>query len=747
MTPPPTVTVRVSTIRSQNPFGRSGAIFTGVEVDSQGWRVDTKKHYVVKASNQVLQAAVERGQLWSVSGTPEANTIVVNGYQITEATIVATAMQLLRPSGEYIITVLGEGEAFAGIGQVKARRLWDQFGQELYAILDRGDVSRLVDVLPRRMAEQLAEAWSHWGDTFTLQWLQSKGLPVPLGRKLLAFFKRDAATKIEEDPYRLISFAASWKTVDTLARRTFGIEPDDPRRLTGGLDEALHAAFDAGHTCVGKMQFKRRVAELLPGVDDIAIDAALSAAEQSGRLIRRAETLHAPGPYLMECTVVQAIVERLTQPDPLLDDASLESLVNAYVKKVRADVGDPGFQLNVMQREALTVANAKRFSIITGGAGTGKTTVLRALFRICDAAGLAVYPMALSGRAAKRIGEATGLKAQTIAGFLKNFAPDDAPQKAVAVIDEASMVDLPSIYRVIRCLPSEYRIVLVGDPHQLPPVGPGLLLHELAHDSGIPIVELAEVRRYGGEIARAAASIRAGKWPELPGQPENDIAFIPCAPSEVNGTVLRLYGQDRAGSQILCATRNALAGGTRPINAQSQQSFNREGEELMLWNIEHDLWQGTGFRVGDPVICLKNDWEIDLQNGSVGIVLSVASQMLGEPTRRSLGQIHWDDGRVRDLTADLLNHLELAYAITIHKSQGSAFRRVILPVTASKLLDRTLLYTAVTRAEKQVILVGDVDAARKAVLAQRRSDGRQVAMRGLLRERVDAIAPENLAKE
>jgi len=741
------LTVRVNAIRSQNPYGRGGAIFTGVEVDALGLRVDAKKHYVIKASGLVLQASVERGQLWSVSGTPQANTIVVNGYQLTEATITAIAMELLRPSGEHIITVLGEGDAFTGIGQVKARRLWDHFGQELYEVLDRGDVSRLAEVLPRPIAEQLAGAWSHWGDTFTLQWLQSRGLPVRLGRKLIAFYKRDTVAKIEEDPYRLISFAASWTTVDALARRSFGIEPDDPRRLAGGLDEALHAGFDAGHTCLDEIRFKRRLASILVGVDENAIAASLSAAEHSGRFIRRGETLHAPGPYLMECAVAQAIVDRMMHPDPLLDDAALESLVNTYEAEVRSDISDSAFELNEKQREALAVVNGSRFSIITGGAGTGKTTVLRALFRICEVAGLAVYSMALSGRAAKRIREATGIKAQTIAGFLKNFVPDDAQREAVVFIDEASMVDLPSIYRVIRCLPPQYRIVLVGDPHQLPPVGPGLLLHELAHDAGVPLVELVEGRRYGRKIARAAAAIRAGQWPELPHQAEADIAFIPCAASEINSTVLRLYEQDRSVSQILCATRNALAGGARPINVQSQQYFNREGEELMLWNAEHDLWQGTGFRVGDPVICLRNDWEIDLQNGSLGFIQSVASQTRGEQTKRRLGQIRWDDGHVRDLGADQLDHLELAYAITVHKSQGSAFRRVIVPVTASRLLDRTLLYTAVTRAEKQVIIVGDMDAARKAVLAPRRSDERQVALRSILRERIDAMAAENHAKE
>lgn len=734
----PVLTVRVSAIRSQNPYGRGGAIFTGIEVDALGWRTDAKTHYVIKASNQLLQATVERGQLWRVSGKPEANTIVINGYKLTEVTIAADALELVRPSGEHIVTLLGEGDSFAGIGHVKARRLWDHFGQELYEVLDRGDVTRLLEVLSKAMAENLAEVWSRWGDTFTLQWLQSKGLPVPLGRKLLAFYGQHAAAKIEEDPYRLISFAADWKTVDALAQGTFSIAPDDPRRLAGAVEEALHAGFDAGHTCLDRGNFKRRLTGILTGLDVVDVEAAMCAGEQRGSFIVKNDRLHAPGPYLMESTLVEAIVPRVMNPAPLLGNAELSALITTYESEVRCALGNATFQLNDQQREALLVANANPFAVITGGAGTGKTTVLRELFRICEAADHAIYPMALSGRAAKRISEATGRKAQTIAGFLKHFSPEDAPARAVVVIDEASMVDLPSAYRVIRHLPPEYRIVLVGDPHQLPPVGPGLLLHELAHGENIPLVELTEVRRYGGAIAKAAAAIRTGCWPGLANDPASSIAFLPCAPTQINATVLQLYDEDRNASQILCATRHSVAGGAKPINAQCQLRFNAQGKELMLWNAELDQRQATGLRAGDPVICLRNDWEVDLQNGSLGVILSVESQTPGEDPKRSLGQIRWDDGQVRDLTADLLPHLELAYAITIHKSQGSAFRRVIVPVSQSKLLDRTLLYTAVTRAEQQVILVGDVDAARKAVLAPRRSDERQVALRLLLQDRIAA---------
>jgi exodeoxyribonuclease V alpha subunit len=355
---------------------------------------------------------------------------------------------------------------------------------------------------------------------------------------------------------------------------------------------------------------------------------------------------------------------------------------------------------------------------------------------LCDEAGYTAYPMALSGRAAKRIGEATGRKAETIAGFIKRFDAKAAPECGVVVIDESSMCDLPSIYRVIRHLPPAHRIVLVGDPNQLPPVGPGLLLHELAHDEGLPRVELTDVRRYGGVIAAAAAEVRSGRWPELSDDPEADIAFLDCVPEAINATILDLYDADRQGRQILCATRSSQAGGVKVLNAACQKRFNAHSEPLLLRNDEHDQRQATGLSVGDPVICLKNDWEIDLQNGSLGTILSVRAQQPNEDPTTSLGQILWDDGQVREITASLLPQLELAYAITIHKAQGSAFKRIIVPITQSRLLDRTLLYTAITRAEQQVILVGNCKAAKQAAIQPPHADARRVALKHLLTQRL-----------
>ncbi len=727
----PSLTVRVSAIRSQSPQGRGGAIFTGIQIDGNGNRLDAKAHLVVKAPHWLLNTSVEVGQLWRVTGKAEANAIVVNGYRLTESTVTPEAMELIRPSGEHIVTLLAECDAFKGIGMVKARRLWDRFGQDLYAILDNADVKRLEEVMTAEAAAGLVDAWQRWGDTFTLQWLQAKGFSVALGRKVIEYFSPHPAIKVEEDPYRLLSFAADWATTDTLARDAFGIAEDDPRRLAGAVEEALYGAFDAGHTCVTRSEVSQRVGRLLSSVE--IIDRALTEAEAKGCFLRRADRLHAVGPYVMERGIAESIAQRAVQPESLLDRAELAELLAEYQ-------AESGITLEASQIEALQVANANPFAVITGGAGTGKTTVLRAFFGLCGAAGWPVFAMALSGRAARRIGEATGHPASTIAGFLTRFDPKTTPERAVVVIDEASMLDLPAAYRLIRHLPETYRFALVGDPHQLPPVGPGLLLHELAHQQGIPLIELQQVKRYGGRIAEAATALRQGQWPDLPDDPQADIAFLPCALKDINDIVLELLTDDPEHTQILCATRTAVAGGVKAINTLCSAALHASNEELLRWNHEFEAVQGTGFRVGSPVICLINDWEKNLQNGSLGVIVSVEPPNRDAAPGRRLGVIRWDDGQERDLTPDLMPHLELAYAITIHKAQGSQFPRIIVPVRHSRLLDRTLLYTAITRAQRQVILVGDVAAAKAAVEAPPHASLRLVALGSLLNEILEGMA-------
>jgi len=603
----------------------------------------------------------------------------------------------------------------------------------------------LAEVLSLNTANRLIDSWARYGDTFTVQWLQSKQFSVELGRKVLAFFGKSAKAKVEEDPYRLLSFSASWKAVDQFARRNLGVTNDDSRRLAGAVEEALHGAFNNGHTCLIETQLASEIAGVLGSAEhppkhdtlQVLVRAALGAGEKAGAFIRRGELFHAPGPYLMELEVAKAVAARVASDVPLFDRSDVDRIIEQYESDERARDAPAEFGLNSEQRQAVIMANHWQFVCITGGAGTGKTTVLRCLFQLYKEAGYIVHAMALSGRAAKRITEATGHQAMTIARFLKNFGADDLRGFTVLVIDEASMVDLPSIYTVVRRLAPETRVVLVGDPHQLAPVGPGLLLHELVLGAGVPIVELKQVKRYGGGIATAASDIRDGIWPQLPEREDAEIAFLNCDSIDINEIVLRQLCGDPQRTQILSPTRNSKAGGVNTLNDLCQETLNRDGEPLVIWHAELGQHQLTGLRVGDPIICTKNFPDLDLQNGSLGFLVEVEDPREDNDPTGVLAWVDWDNGERIAVTPEILEHLERSYSITIHKSQGSQFHRVIVPITKSQLLDRTLLYTAITRAQSQVILVGDVDAARAAVLAPRKSDLRQVALRALLLEELD----------
>lgn len=752
-------TLRVSSIRSQNPQGFGGCIFTGIPIDGDGNVQDATAYYVVRASSNLLGATrVQPGQWWRVAGEPVENVLAVNGYRITEWQIEPSDLSLALPSGEHIITLLAESADFQGIGRVKARRLWETFNDELYAILDRGDASALTSVLTEDSARQVIAAWQLYGDTRTLQWLQRHGFDVEVGRKAVAFFGSEAPAQIETDPYRLLSFCATWQQVDAVAKDEFGIAEDDPRRLQGAIEEALYRLFGAGHTCArlsmlmdclepilhvsgGKSEWLRWVPEVLS-----------QGFSNGSYVIGTDHDIHPIGPLVMETTVARAVADRLVKVSEaqLLTAAEVEACIAAYE-------ATEGIALNDEQRLAVQTVASNAFAIITGGAGVGKTTVLKGLYQVYDRAGVRVVQMALAGRAAKRMQEATGRPASTIASFLRNTKNEDLAGQVVVVVDEASMADIITMHRLCELLPPHVRLVLVGDPSQLMPVGPGLVLHALAAEPGVPSVELTVVKRYSGAIAEAAQAIRVGKWPELPAVESAPIAFVPCAASCERGqnglasplaeTVFQLYEQSPNDTQILSPRRSG-AGGVTDLNALCQERMAGAAQRLLVWSDQHQSMASTGFRLGDPLLCTRNLWDWGLQNGSLGKLVQIEDQPRlitkedGEEFGCAIAWAEWDDGERRPIFESMLDDLELGYAITVHKAQGSQWLRVIVPVTGNRLIDRTLVYTAVTRAQRQVILVGDRDAARRAVESLPRSHKRHVALGSLLRKQLGFLSSD-----
>jgi exodeoxyribonuclease V alpha subunit len=342
--------------------------------------------------------------------------------------------------------------------------------------------------------------------------------------------------------------------------------------------------------------------------------------------------------------------------------------------------------------------------------------------------------------------EATGRAASTIANFLR--AAKELSGPAVVVVDEASMVDIVSMYRLCELLAPDVRLVLAGDPEQLMPVGPGLVLHALIRVPDVPLGELKVIKRYGGDIASAAVSIRKGIWPSLSNVETDPIAFIPCADTRtasgtslIAETVLDLYRLDPENTQVLSARRNG-PDGMKTINNLCQAETTAGAKAVTVWSSQHDALALTGLNLGDPVLCTRNMWDRGLQNGSLGTIVEVedgaqrSNDELDDEAERPLAWVLWDDGVRRPIVESMLDDLELGYAITVHKAQGSQWPRVIVPLTGHRLLDRTLIYTAVTRAQKQVLIVGDEAAAKAAVESPPRVQSRQVALDLLIRAAV-----------
>jgi len=731
-------TLRVTSVRSQSPLGFGGCIFTGKPIDADGNTEDAAAYYVVKAAGATLgKVVVQPGQWWRVAGEAVERVLAVDGYRVAESQIDASSAVLMRPSGEHIVSFLADNPSFEGIGRVKARRLWDALGDKLYDALDTADEDTLTTVLTPESAAQVAGAWAQYGDSRTLQWLQAEGIDLEIGRKVLQFFGRETPEKIQEDPYRLLSFCASWQKVDALATGHFDLMLDDPRRLQGAIEEACYRVFAAGHTIVLTAILMNHLQAVLGSQTKTLrwrhlITNALNQGLTNGSFVLGHHGVQPLGALVMEHQVAKAVADRLAATGTeLMTEVEVDRVLRDYEAK-------EGIELNAEQRQAVQLAAEKSFALITGGAGVGKTTVLKALHKVYDQTGIEVVQLALAGRAAKRMQEATGRAASTIANFLRTAKELAGP--SVVIIDEASMVDIVTMHRLVELLGSGVRLVLVGDPEQLMPVGPGLVLHALIRVPSVPLVELKVIKRYGGDIAAAATSIRNGVWPVLSNDETKPIAFIHCADhctdkgtSLIAETVLDLYRLNPSDTQILSARRNG-SDGVKTINSLFQAAVTAGNKPMTVWSGQHEALALTGFNLGDPVLCTRNIWDRGLQNGSLGTIVEIGESLqlsAGDDDTAAkpvLAWVLWDDGVRRPVGEAMLDDLELGYAITVHKAQGSQWPRVIVPLTGHRLLDRTLIYTAITRAQKQVLIVGDESAAKVAVESSPRVRSREVGL-------------------
>lgn len=728
-----TAFVRVIQVRVQN---KNGVIFRGQRITSDGEILDTSHALIVRIQSHGIGVTVLPGQWWSVAGKTESRTFINSGgFEITEDQMEVEPgdAALCKPSGIHVVEYLARNPRFEGIGKITAERLWETFGDALFGILDNGDTTALANVIKPQRATRLVQGWQEEGLSNSLQWLQGHGIGITIGRRILGYFGSEASEKIYENPYRLLSFSAGWSEVDKIAKEQFGVERDDERRLAAAIEETVYRRFSLGDTYVPRANLVAGLGSILTGEQHSwdLIEKAIAQSEATGRLLYDHDgNAYSLGASILENKVVDCIRERLGRKGPPCD---VNVIIHAYEERE-----GNGFRLNKEQREAVHLITKNDFAVVTGGAGCGKTTVLKCIYEVLEAQGYHITQLALAGKAVKRMMEATGRPAITLASFIKRMKEVEGRNEAnetgrmALLIDEASMVDLISFSGAIRFVNADSKIVLIGDPHQLPPVGPGLILHCLVEIPELPHVELKIAKRFGNEIADIANSVKDGTFP-APERFTQQVRFIEVDEADMGPLGEKLYLEQPEDTVVLCATRK-VAG---MINQMVQGALSSGRKPLRLWNVEQDMWEHAGFYESDLLICTQNHWDIGIQNGSIGQLIEIedALTLNGEVAGELpvLGWVLWDDGEKRPLHENLLDSLELGYALTVHKAQGSQWRRVVicLPTKAgsrSPLIERSLVYTALTRAQSEIIVLGHHARLAEAVVHRKAADRRKVGL-------------------
>jgi exodeoxyribonuclease V alpha subunit len=638
----------------------------------------------------------------------------------------------LPVGGDAILRYLSSG-IIKGVREATAARIVEKFGDRALEIIENQPhrLTEIKGISPAR-AKKIAEEYAkQFGLREVIITLGSYGLTPNEGLRCWKKWGSATLEKIKSNPYLLCSSGLhiGFERADKISQN-LGIAPDDPLRLEAGLIYVLRHNIGNGHTCLPADKLIRVSSALLevePDKLEKVLDDMVFTFKLRDEFLDNRRFVFLNRVYNAERYSAEKIFAMLEFPPERVKN--LEERINLIEKRL-------GISYAKQQRAAIRQALEKGILILTGGPGTGKTTTLRAIITLLEEIGHTVAIAAPTGRAAKRISELTGREAKTIHRLLEVKWDDEETQvfdrnennpldADAVIVDELSMVDSMLFENLLRALKTGCRLIMVGDSDQLPAVGAGSVLHDLIESDKLPVVQLTEVFRQAmmSNIVSNAHRIVAGRMPVL-NYREGDFFFIPKdSIQDVAQTVLELclsripakYGFTVGdGIQVICPSRKGEIG-TREMNIRLQQLINPHTETRREIIIE-----GTVFRVDDRVMHIKNNYDISWKkdNGEVGQgVFNGDIGILQEINKRANTlSVRFDD-RVAVYTLEDAQELELAYAITVHKSQGSEFDAVILPLLNNPplLCYRNLLYTAVTRAKSLLIIVGGVGTIERMV--------------------------------
>lgn len=616
--------------------------------------------------------------------------------------------------------------AINGIGPAMAKKIVAEFGEKTLEIIAKSPNELLkVPGIGKKTAEKISTSYLEQSElTEIMVWLENHGISNTYAGKIFAKYGSFAIDIMEKDIYRLFQDieGIGFLTADKLAFN-LGIQREDKRRIISGIDYALMQLCNNGHCCIPEMALVDKTAKILQ-VNNQIIFTILKERIDNGSLnteVVGGETLiYPPYLYYAEKKVATRLLQLQQATEPLSED-NLSLFIKVWEK-------DNQIQLAQKQKEAIKACLHHGVLVLTGGPGTGKTTVIKGILSILKAQGLKIRLAAPTGRAAKRLSETTGQKALTIHRLLEanNLAQDDNLQLGfskdiddqldadVIILDEVSMVDIVLMHHFLNAVPDGCRIILVGDTDQLPAVGPGSVLKDIIRSQKIPAIRLDEIFRQAqtSMIIQNAHIINAGRLPDIRKQYSDFVFYELNDDTSITQKILDLCTKDLPHEgfdvlkdvQILSPMHRFLCG-VENLNLMLQEQLNPKKNQDEL------KYSSQTFRVGDKVMHIRNNYQKNVFNGDIGFIQDINNEKL---------TVDYFD-HIVTYEKNELNELTLAYASSVHKSQGSEYKVVIIPLSTSHyiMLQRNLLYTAITRAKQKVIIIGSKKALMTAIQSNR----------------------------
>jgi len=663
-----------------------------------------------------------------------------HGEQLKAEVVTAIAPTTKAGIAKYLA-----GGAFKGVGKQTAKKIVDTFGTDTIRVLDQ-EPHRLSEVsgLGKAKADTLAKTWRDQRVVRELMVvLASLEIPPGLAHRIHKRYGERALDVVRTSPYRLAIevWGVGFKSADAIARK-IGIAVDDPQRAEAGVLHTLATLAEEGHTATPRELLVERAAKTLDPEAEVPETKFLDAARRAiGVLIASGLAVEEPEGVMHAPLAAQeaGLAARLRA---LLDSASQRPLTGID-RAIAEFERSTAIALAPAQRAAIELVARAPVAVVTGGPGVGKTTVVKAILSLFEGARLRTALAAPTGRAAKRMNEATQHAATTIHRLLEvdprkgRFTRDEMTPLDVdaLIVDESSMVDVLLAHALVRAIPSGARLVLVGDVDQLPSVGPGSVLRDAIQSGAIPTARLTEVFRQAGSsrIVQGAHAILRGEEPvpsppnRMSGTPAGELFIVERdKPEDAARTIVEIveqripkaFGLDsKREVQVLVPMVRGTVG-VRALNSELQARLNPSGDEVR---------RGPNvFRVGDRVMQMRNDYDREIFNGDVGFITAVDAES-GALT------IRLEEGREVTAEDDELDELSLAYACTVHKSQGSEYPAVVIGIVNQHfvMLARKLFYTAVTRARRLVVIVGSKWALREAIRDARGEERRTTLARRL----------------